>query len=164
FIFLDEISKAGKLRYLDQLLLQGRSKGVPVWLGTQSISSLQATYGKEVANDLLAGCGNVAVLALADAESARWAEETFGRQERWVNCLGYSSTCTEKGGSTTRSSNWSLSIKPTVLASEFLSIRPPNKHTNEPLAGYFRVPGAGQFRAEIALDKLRAELPDTTAR
>ncbi len=164
YVFLDEVSKAGKLRHLDMLLLQGRSKGVRVWLGAQSVSSLRATYGKDVASDLLAGCGNIAVLALAEPDSAQWAEEAFGRHERWERSSGHSSTHGPQGVSYTSSRHWSLSLKPAILASEFLSLRPPSKRTREPLAGFFRVPGLGTFGASIDLDRLQSSLPDTGAR
>jgi len=70
FIILDEVGKAGKLRHLDLLLLQGRAKGIFSWLGVQSIGSLRATHGRDIAGDLTAGCGNVAILALAACGSS----------------------------------------------------------------------------------------------
>lgn len=164
FVFLDELSKAGRLRHLDMLLLQGRSKGVRVWLGAQSVASLRATWGKDLAADLTAGCGNVAVLALADPDSVQWAEDTWSRQERWQESTGQSRTNSPHGSSYTSSKNWSLVMKPTVLASEFLALRPPSKRTGDPLSGFYRIPGIGSFAADIQLDELAKAIPDTTAR
>src|SRR5262249_14313288 len=138
FVFLDEVGKAGKLRGLDMLLLQGRSKGVRVWLGVQTIASLRAVYGKDVASELTAGCGNVAVLAVRDPDSAQWAEESWGREERWDRSAGNSWASGSHGHTVTSSENFGCVIKPTVLASEFLAIRPPSKLTHDPLRGYYR--------------------------
>ncbi len=162
YVFLDEVGKAGKLRYLDQLLLQGRSKGVRAWLGLQSIGSLRATYGHDIASDLTAGCGNVAILALAEPDTAKWAEELWAKQERWEPQIGSSSTSSRNGGSTTRSENWSIVSKPTLLSSEPLSLVLPSKRTRESLGGYYRVPGLGSFGAEIEIEFLEKSIPDTT--
>jgi hypothetical protein len=165
FLFLDEISKCGRLRHLDDLLLQGRSKGATTWLGGQSIGAMNATYGRDITGDLQAGCGNVAVLALADPDTAEHCEKLFGIHERWEKSVGHSSTSGPHGNSYTFNESYSITRKPCVLASEFLSIEPPNKLTRAPLKGFYRVPGVGGcFEAEIAIDQLQQEIPDTGAR
>lgn len=163
YVFLDEVGKAGKLKNLDTLLLQGRSKGVRAWLAFQSIGSLRAAYGADLAGDILAGCGNVAVLALADPDTAKWAEELWAKRIHWEKSFGYSATSGPQGGSRTSSTNWSVSARPTVMASEFLAITPPSKRTRSELEGFYRVPGAGSFAANISIDFLEQTLPDTGA-
>lgn len=163
YVFLDEVGKAGKLKNLDTLLLQGRSKGVRAWIGFQSIGSLRAAYGADLAGDILAGCGNIAVLALAEPDTAKWAEELWAKRVFWEKSLGYSASSGPHGGSHTSSTNWTVTVRPAVVASEFLALTPPSKRTRAPLAGFYRVPGAGSFGADITVDFLEKTLPDTGA-
>lgn len=83
WVFLDELSKAGRLDGLDLLLTKGRSKGVCVVMGFQDIAGLQnpAVYGEEMTEEMTSQVANKAFLRLQGSRTSKWAEEAIGMQQ-----------------------------------------------------------------------------------
>ncbi len=81
WIILDEFVRAGKLSGGVELTTEGRSKGAAVVLGFQDINGARAVYGKEVAEEIIGQCSNVAVLKLQSPETAEWTSRFFGTYE-----------------------------------------------------------------------------------
>jgi hypothetical protein len=65
-------------------LTQGRSKGVCVVLGFQSIEGMRdgSVWGEHVAHELTGQCRSKAFFGVGDAATARWVAESFGEIER----------------------------------------------------------------------------------
>lgn len=82
FVF-DEYLSTGRADTKDQTILdlleKGRSKGVSVTLGIQSIAGMIDLYGEAKANSILGLCGHKMFLRLGDPQSAEWAERYFGK-------------------------------------------------------------------------------------
>jgi len=79
WVFLDEVRNAGYLDKLSLLITKGRSRGICTALAFQEIDGMRHEYGKELANEICAQCGNVVVLRLNSGETAEWASGMFGR-------------------------------------------------------------------------------------
>ncbi len=78
-IMLDEFAKmGGRLPIIDSLLAKGRSKGVAVFLGTQSLSGVAATYGDDLTHDMLGQFSTLAILSI-DPKTAEWVGRMFGK-------------------------------------------------------------------------------------
>lgn len=82
WFFLDEFVRAGKLNGIVDLATEGRSKGACIVLGFQDINGARAVYGKEVAEEIIGQCTNIAVLRLQSPETAEWASKLFGEYEQ----------------------------------------------------------------------------------
>ena len=79
---LDEFRAMQRVDCVHELLNLGRSKGVSVLLGLQSLEGLIEIYGEHVANDLLSQCAQKTILRLGGPKSAEWAERFFGKIRR----------------------------------------------------------------------------------
>jgi hypothetical protein len=145
-MILDELGKAGKLPYLDDLMLQGRSKGVAALLAFQSVLSIRAQYQAE-ADALLGQCGNVAIFQLREPETRKWASQLFGEYEG----------IEEMRSRTTRGTNNNVTYtkqrfkRSTVLDSEFLSLTRP-KDTGC-LDAYYFTAGVGAYHRKFRIGK-----------
>lgn len=89
WVILDEVREAGKLPVLSRLLNKARSHGITVVLSFQDIEGLKAEYGESVAYEIVAQCGNKAILKLDSPESAKWAVGVFGEQMGPEESVGY---------------------------------------------------------------------------
>ncbi len=81
WIILDEFVRAGKLNGVVELTTVGRSKGAAVVFGFQDINGARAVYGKEVAEEIIGQCSNVAALKLQSPDTAEWVSRFFGTYE-----------------------------------------------------------------------------------
>ena len=79
---LDEFRAMQRVECVHDLLNLGRSKGVSVLLGIQSLEGLIEVYGEQVANDLLSQCAQKTFLRAGGPRTAEWAEKFFGRVRR----------------------------------------------------------------------------------
>jgi hypothetical protein len=82
WVVFDEFVRAGKLDGMVDLATEGRSKGVSIILGFQDIDGARAVYGKEVAEEIIGQCSNIAIMRLQSPETAEWASKLFGKYER----------------------------------------------------------------------------------
>lgn len=105
-IFLDELQSAGRFEQLIDLAMEGRSFGVEMTFGFQSIEKLQDMYDEKLANTLLEQCFFRAYLK-CQGETARWCEREVGKALVAVSKKSY--TC----GSTTQNTSGSTNTDTT---------------------------------------------------
>ena len=143
WIFLDEFVRAGKLDGIVELATEGRSKGAAIVLGFQDINGARAVYGKEVAEEIVGQCSNIAILRLQSPDTAEWASRLFGKYEipetKITRNRGYTGSQESSGAS------WVTDLvqRESVLASEFMYMPPTNKKNG--LSGIRYVPGIGRI-------------------
>jgi hypothetical protein len=81
YLFLDEIAQMRKIEALQSLSSAGRSKGLHLFVGLQSITQLKALYGPEFADVLFSNCLARYIGRTPDGESAEWLAGKLGMQE-----------------------------------------------------------------------------------
>ena len=79
WFILDEFAAMGKITCIHDLLARGRSKGISVLLGIQSIEGILQIYGEHTGEDLLGQCAYKTFLRAGSPRTARWIEDYFGR-------------------------------------------------------------------------------------
>jgi hypothetical protein len=84
WLYFDELTEAGELQGLSNLILRGRSKGSVAVLGFQDIGSLYKAYGREAGEGFISQCGNRAYLHLKSHETAQWASASLGKREAYL--------------------------------------------------------------------------------
>lgn len=152
WVFLDEFVRAGRLDGIVELATEGRSKGVAVVLGFQDINGARAVYGREVAEEIVGQCSNIAILRLQSPDTAEWASRLFGKYEREELKI------TEQSGYSGRQSSGSTSWttdrvqREAVLASEFMYLPPTNRENG--LHCFRYVPDIGRIDLPIEGEKL----------
>lgn len=139
WMILDEFVRIGKLDGIVQLTTEGRSKGACVVLGFQDINGVRAVYEKEVAEEMIGQCSNLAILKLQSPETAQWSSDFIGLVRDKITTSN-----TQFGQNTGDSSSANYSIgtqeqfddRPKVLPSEFRLLPKPTK-ANPKVVGYF---------------------------
>lgn len=156
WVVVDELTKAGELPMLDDLVVKGRDRGVCVVAGFQSIEGLREVYGENIAGEISNVLGHKAFFGIKGDETARWAQDTFGRAELWQ------STST-RGQSGTQGS-WSVNTapveKPIVLASQFQAIERPD--VTGKIDGFYFTSGVGPYQHAIRLKDVGRTLSPIT--
>lgn len=76
WFFIDEFPSLGRIPYLEELLTEGRGRGICVVLGFQHIAHVRQLY-RELAEALLGQCYHQAFFAALDDEMARWISSRF---------------------------------------------------------------------------------------
>lgn len=84
YMILDELKLLPKLRHLDDALNFGRSMGVKVVAGLQTINQLYDIYGRDKSLVILGGFATVFGFHTSDHESRQYISDLFGR-----NVVGY---------------------------------------------------------------------------
>lgn len=77
FACLDEFTRLGRMEKLIDVATVAAGAGVHAMFVAQNVDAIQAVYGKEDANTLLASCATIRVFNLGrgDVETAQWAEK-----------------------------------------------------------------------------------------
>lgn len=158
FVFLDELQEASELAALQELLSNGRERGVSTILSAQSVTALAARYGAERAKAIIDLCRSQAFLRLDSVDTAELASKLCGLQYFVDVSNSTSRTRTDSWGSTGgthSSSNWSTAIgdtwgtqdqirsEPLVSPGTLLELPGPSKQIG--LAGLFRQEGIRAF-------------------
>jgi hypothetical protein len=153
WIFLDELTEAGKLDGLISLAKEGRSKGVCLVLGFQTISGMrdEKLYGTHGTDDLLGEVGIRFIGRLECATSAEYASLHLGDHLVWETSYGTSYTYA-KENSHSQSSNQSKQQRRRILPSEFLKL--PKCNDRNGLHGFCNIPSIGLFRMKISGSRL----------
>lgn len=125
WIFLDEFVRAGRLNGAVELATEGRSKGVCFVTGFQDINGLRAVYGREVGEEIIGQCTNIALLRMQSPDSAEWASTLIG-DYRGVDEIVNRSVNHGDGGMQT-SFNYQFAERRSVLASHFRQLPPVRK-------------------------------------
>ena len=84
YLILDELKLLPKLKHLDDALNFGRSKGVKVIAGIQSINQLYDIYGEEKGHVIAGGFSTLFAFHTSDSASRKYVSELFG-----PNVIGY---------------------------------------------------------------------------
>ena len=108
WIFLDEIREIGKLQGYHELANKGRSKGVRLVLGFQSIEGMMAEHGEDPANEIANLCGHRTFLHTTSVKTRNWEadqvgntvldetvfsfSQTVGKDAAWSNTVSWQTT------------------------------------------------------------------------
>ena len=123
WFILDEFRSMEQVDCIPQLLNLGRSKGVSVLIGVQSVAGLTDVYGEHRAEEILGLCTNKTFFRSGDPRTAQWASNYFGQSRIIENSWGESSG----PGGVTSSVNSSIVDRPTFLPSFFLDLPMPKE-------------------------------------
>lgn len=124
----DEAIALGRLDNLAEIANLGRSKGVHLVIGIQSVEGWHDVYGRENGDQILGQFRNRVYLRTDSASTAKWIEEAIGQVEFMVESVtrGSSYSSSANGGRTsTVSVSHSRRRESLILASEILQIPPP---------------------------------------
>ncbi|MBL8260041.1 MAG: type IV secretion system DNA-binding domain-containing protein, partial [Candidatus Competibacteraceae bacterium] len=116
YMSLDEIAQSRKIEALQSLSSAGRSKGLHLLVGIQSITQLKKIYGPEFADLLYTNLLLRYIGRTPDGDSAEWLASKFGQRhiERLADSVTYSAS--EKGPSTGFS--WHVENRDVLLPSQ----------------------------------------------
>ena len=127
WLFLDEFPRIGRMPRIENLMTNGRSKGLVVMLGFQDISDLRQIYGKEYATTIAGAATHKVFLQAPSTEQATWAAQLLGNQEleQFAKTVGTSSA------SGTTQTTWAATVqtRPVFSADELLSLGKPGERT-----------------------------------
>ena len=141
-IILDEFPDLKRLDpdLMSGLLCKGRSKGVCLVIGVQTLLSVVHEYGREIGKVIMSQCQNLAILGLGDldTDTTDYAMQVLGQVEK------YESQESEAfaGLFTKRTTREQLMSRSAVLASEFADL--PETARGNGLSGFYRtrsIPG-----------------------
>lgn len=133
FIILDELASIGKLNQLKELAEEGRSKGICLAVGFQSIKSLENVYNEKVAEAITGQFRHKAFLRLDSEPTAEWASKLIGDAE--IRRITEGTTMSKDGRNRTLTEQFQT-IR-VIKASEFLSILPINQNIGQGMTGYY---------------------------
>lgn len=80
YLICDEFKLLGKLTHIDDGLNFGRSLGVKICAGLQSINQVYDLYGDARGKSILSGFSNLFCFRTGDAETAKFVRDHFGNQ------------------------------------------------------------------------------------
>jgi hypothetical protein len=124
----DEAIALGRLENLTEIANLGRSKGVHLVIGIQSVEGWHDVYGRDNGDQILGQFRNRVYLRTDSASTAKWIEEAIGQIEYLVQSITYGRTSgggSQGGTSRTRSISHSRRRESLILASEILRIPAP---------------------------------------
>jgi type IV secretory pathway TraG/TraD family ATPase VirD4 len=105
------------------LLNMGRSKGVSVLIGIQSVEGIVDIYKQAATDDLLSQCAHKTFLRAGGPQTAEWAEKHFGKIRHMEQVYSES----KSGDSSGWSVQYSLRERSLFLAAVFLDLPFPKK-------------------------------------
>lgn len=89
FLFIDEFSTLNKCLSILEMLNQGRSKGMSIFIGIQGIPQIESIYGKNDCHALIAGCATKLIFNLGDEFSAGYIEKLLGTRDEMQIDTGF---------------------------------------------------------------------------
>lgn len=152
-LLIDEARELGKLASLRPTMNTGRSKGICVALGFQSIEGMREVYGDKEADDLIGQSGTFAFLRTQSATTAEWASKVIGDQI--VREHTESVTRGHQQGSRTVQEHHNR--REAVMPAELLDL--PATNPQNGLTAYYSVLGNGAFRARLRWQPILRQLP-----
>lgn len=152
FIVLDELASIGKLNQLKELAEEGRSKGVCLAVGFQSIKSIENVYNEKVAEAITGQFRHKAFLRLDSEPTAEWASKLIGDAE--IRRITEGVTMSKDGRNRTLTEQFQT-IR-VVKPSEFLSILPINENIGQGMIGYYL--GQKAYQLLYPIDFIRQNL------
>ncbi len=79
-VFLDEFANIGVIPHFETTISLARGRGVRLWLGIQSLSQLEARYGRPAAQTILTNCSTKMALSGLDVETAQYFSRSLGEK------------------------------------------------------------------------------------
>lgn len=79
-VFLDEFANIGVIPHFETTISLARGRGVRLWLGIQSLSQLEAGYGRATAQTILTNCSTKMALSGLDVETAQYFSRSLGEK------------------------------------------------------------------------------------
>lgn len=118
WFFLDETPQMGKIPSITQTLVTGRSKGLRVVLGIQSVAQLRQLYGKEDATTWESSTATKFIAQVNGSEDQKWASNLVGEREieRFQRTTQSRAMDPNSGG---RSDQYAWVREPVLMPSEF---------------------------------------------
>ena len=135
YVVLDEFcSIGGRLPLMRELAVEGRSKGVSLFIGFQDYKDVENTYGDKIAATITSQFRHKAILRLDSPATARWAANLVGEiiVER-----RQTSTSSSAWNNVSVTTSWRRSKEEAIIASQFLAIPPINKDKGNGLKGFY---------------------------
>jgi len=83
-LFLDEFANVGVIPHFETTISLARGRGVGIWLGIQSLSQLEARYGKPNAQTILTNCATKIALSGLDVETAEYFSRAVGQKTQLI--------------------------------------------------------------------------------
>src|SRR5262249_8602722 len=80
WIIIDEFRSAGRMDGIQDLMMEGRSKGIANVIGFQDFPGLEEAYGDKLAESIFGQCSNKAFLKQANNTSDEYASRHFGEE------------------------------------------------------------------------------------
>lgn len=77
---LDEFANIGKIPDFETTISLARGRGVALWLGVQSLSQLNQTYGNHAAQTIMSNCATKVALHGLDYQTAEYVSKSLGEQ------------------------------------------------------------------------------------
>ena len=121
YLVLDEIAQSRQIEALHSLSSAGRSKGLHLFVGLQSVTQLKKLYGPEFADLLYTNLLTRYVGRTPDGDGAEWLAAKFGVREveRLADSLSHS--VSERGPAEQRSWHWQRERRPVLLPAQLAS-------------------------------------------
>lgn len=85
YLVADEFKLLPDLQHIENALNYGRSKGIRVFAGVQSISQIYEAYGEDEGNSILSGFLNCFAFKTLDKKSREYTSERFGKNYSNIN-------------------------------------------------------------------------------
>ena len=79
-VFLDEFANIGVIPHFETTISLARGRGVRLWLGIQSLSQLEARYGKPSSQTILTNCSTKMAMSGLDVETAQYFSRSLGEK------------------------------------------------------------------------------------
>lgn len=87
YLVIDEFKLLPDLDHIEHALNYGRSKGIRVCAGIQSVSQIYEVYGREKGESILSGFMNCFAFKTIDRESREYTSERFGKNYSTINYI-----------------------------------------------------------------------------
>lgn len=85
YLVVDEFKLLPDLQHIENALNYGRSKGIRVFAGIQSVSQVYEVYGEDKGKSILSGFMNCFAFKTIDRESREYTSERFGKNYSNIN-------------------------------------------------------------------------------
>lgn len=142
-MMLDEFANIGKIPDFEVTQSLARGRGVALWLGVQSLSQLNQTYGNHAAQTIISNCTTKIALHGLDYQTAEYISKSLGEQTISHSSRSFSVSLT--GGS--MGSHEAKHRRPLLTPDEVMRIgeneaiaRTSNKYPMRLYKGYYNEP------------------------
>jgi hypothetical protein len=121
YLVLDEIAQSRRIEALQSLSSAGRSKGLHLFVGLQSVTQLKKLYGPEFADLLYTNLLTRYLGRTPDGDGAEWLARKLGAREieRLADTVSF--TAAEQGPSEQRGWTWRRETLPVLLPAQLAS-------------------------------------------